>query len=175
MKVNISSHTFWWDFDEEKTPNWQINWQHLKWQHGRQKTVNISLITVMIKAIADCRNVHRKLFYLDQNLRNFCLPYYSNDPDESIQLVQLFCANRPRCNVRGEQYPVSISQSLRLKFVTATYVIFSLSMVQAIEIFMITKRKWEIETGHCIEKVETIGIGPKGFQCSFKLQFTVYS
>ena len=25
----------------------------------------------MIKAIADCRNVHSKLFYLDQNLRNF--------------------------------------------------------------------------------------------------------
>ena len=39
----------------------------------------------MIKAIADWRNVHSKLFYLDQNLRNFCLPYYSNDPDESIQ------------------------------------------------------------------------------------------
>ena len=38
--------------------------------------VNISLITVMIKAIADCRNVHSKLFYLDQNLRNFYLPYY---------------------------------------------------------------------------------------------------
>ena len=39
----------------------------------------------MINAIADCQNVHSKLFYLDQNLRNFCLPYYSNDPDESIQ------------------------------------------------------------------------------------------
>ena len=64
---------FWWDFDEEKTPNWQINWQHWKWQHRHQKTVNISLITVMIKAIDDCRNVHSKLFYLDQNLRNFCL------------------------------------------------------------------------------------------------------
>ena len=75
---------FWWDFDEEKTPNWQINWQHWKWQHRRQKTVNISLITVMIKAIADCRNVHSKLFYLDQNLRNFCLPYWKKVAMEKV-------------------------------------------------------------------------------------------
>ena len=54
-KTIFSSTYFWWEFNQE-TPNWQINWQH---QKHRQKTDN-SLITVMIKATADCRNVHSK-------------------------------------------------------------------------------------------------------------------
>ena len=80
-------------FDEEKTPNWQINWQHWKWQHRRQKTVNISLITMMIKAIADCRNIYSKLFYLDQNLRNFCLQHLFCDMNQKILTKQGFFHN----------------------------------------------------------------------------------
>ena len=84
------SHVFDEILMKKKTPNWQINWQHWKWQHRRQKTVNISLITVMIKATADCRNVHSKLFYLDQNLRNFCLPTLGTVTRQYITIATIF-------------------------------------------------------------------------------------
>ena len=87
MKDNIFFHTFWWDFDQE-TPNWQINWQH---QKHHQNTV-ISLITVIIKATADCRNVHCTVSaYFGSEFENYCLSCYSTDPDESIyRYIDLF-------------------------------------------------------------------------------------
>ena len=72
LSTIFSSTYFWWDFTQE-TPNWQINWQH---QKHRQKTVN-SLITVMIKATADCRNVHSKcLFWIRIWELSFIMLFY---------------------------------------------------------------------------------------------------